>query len=105
MAANTWISGVLYGGASNVTFGAGSSWFGLDGYVYVQQTATGNFYRFDAARNEMIPLGANAGAQGVAVNGNRLYVDKYFDSTNGQSLRILYWATNTGTNLFRMVEI
>jgi len=106
MATNSWVgSSVLYGGASNESFGAGSSWFELDGYVYVQQSATGKFYRFDASKNEMIPIGTNSNLQGAAVNGNRLYVDKYFDRSNGQSLRILYWAINTGTNLYRLIDI
>ncbi len=102
---NTWYSGVNYAGASNETFTTGSTYCDVGGFIYVQKDATGRFFRFDVARNDLQPLTTNATTQGAAISGARLIVDKYTDAANGKSLRWLYWALNTSTQIQRMLEI
>lgn len=102
---NTWYSGVNYAGASNETFTTGSTYCDIDGFIYVQKDATGRFFRFDVAKNDLQPLTTNATTQGTAISGARLIVDKYTDPANGKSLRWLYWALNTSTQIQRLLEI
>ena len=105
IAGNNWINGLAYGGVTNETFTTGSTYDDLEGFIYLQKDATGRFFRFDVAKNELIPIGTNTIAQGAALNGARMYIDKYFDPTNGKSIKFIYWAGNTSTALSRLLEI
>ena len=105
IAANTWINALGYGGASNETFTIGSSFDDMEGYIYIQKDATGRFFRFDVAKNELIPIGTNTAVQSTAINGARTYIDKYFDSSNGKAVKFIYWAANSSPYLSRMLEI
>lgn len=103
--ANIWITGILFGGATNETFTTGTTWADLDGYIYAQKDATGRFFRFDCAKNELLSINTNTIAQGTAIQGLKIFIDKYLDKTNGKFVRIIYWAVNTSTSFWRMLEI
>ncbi len=102
--ANTWIA-ATYAGVTYESFTTGSTYDDLEGYIYVQRDVTGRFFRFDCAKNELIPISTNSAAQGAAVSGSRMYIDKYTDPTNGKSVKIIYWAPSTSSSLFRLLEI
>lgn len=103
--ANTWVSSWSYGGVSNETFTTGTTWVDEDGFIWGQKDATGRFFRFDASKNELIPIGTNNVVQGAAVGGSRLLVDKYWDITNGKFVRWLTWQLNTSQQMMRMLDI
>ena len=101
VAANTWVSGVVYGG-SQETFTTGSSFADLGGYIYIQKDATGRFFRYSPADNELIPWSTLMYAQGAALLGNKAFGVTYTDTA---TLRWVYSIRNTGTELFRCMVI
>ena len=105
IAGNTWINALAYGGVSNETFTRGSSYDNLEGFIYLSKESTGRFFRFDVAKNELIPIGTNLIFQSTPVNGARMYIDKYLDPSNGKSIKFIYWAANTSNSLSRLLEI
>jgi len=105
IAAVTWVSAFSYSGASNETFQTGTTYADLDGVIYLQKDATGRFFRFEVARNEMIPWSTNNTTQGAAIDGARMIVMPYFDPTNGKKLRFIYWMLNTSSFMYRILEI
>lgn len=102
---NTWINALAFGGAMTETFTSGTTAADMDGYIYIQKDVTGRFFRFDCYKNELLPISTYTLTQGAATNGARMYVDKYFDPTNGKYIRLIYWAANTSTALSRLLEI
>ena len=105
IAANTWYSGVTYAGATTETFTTGSTWADWNGTIYVQKDATGRFFMFNVAKNELTPLTTNNITQSTAVSGARLLFDEYFDPTSGKDLKFLTYLSNTSAQLQRMVLI
>ena len=103
IAANTWYSGITYVGSE--TFTTGSTWADWDGTIYVQKDATGRFFMFNVAKNEMVPLTTNNITQSTAISGARLLFDKYYDPTNGKALNFITYLSNTSVQLQRMVLI
>lgn len=105
IAANTWYSAVAYGGASAETFTTGTVWMDWAGVMYGQKDATGRFFAFDVALNELIPLSTNLITQGAAVSGARLMYDQYADPSNGKRLAFLTYLSNTSQQLQRMLLV
>lgn len=105
IAANTWYSGVSYGGANTETFTTGTTWVDYNGTVYVQKDATGRFFMFNVAKNELIPLSTNNITQSTAISGARLLFDQYYDMTNGKALNFLTYVSNTSSQMQRMILI
>jgi hypothetical protein len=103
IAANTWYSGITYVGSE--TFTTGSTWADWNGTIYGQKDATGRFFMFNVAKNEMVPLTTNNITQSTAISGARLLFDKYYDPTNGKSLNFITYLSNTSAQLQRMVLI
>jgi len=103
IAANTWYSGITYVGSE--TFTTGSTWADWNGTIYGQKDATGRFFMFNVAKNEMIPLTTNNITQSTAISGARLLFDQYYDPTNGKALRFITYLSNTSAQLQRMVLI
>ncbi len=101
VAANTWVSGVVYGG-SQETFTTGSSFAYLGGYIYIQKDATGRWFRFSPSDNELIPWSTLMYAQGAALLGNKAFGVSYTDTA---TLQWVYSIRNTGTELFRCLVI
>jgi hypothetical protein len=105
IAANTWYSGVSYGGANTETFTTGTTWVDYNGTIYVQKDATGRFFMFNVAKNELVPLSTNNITQSTAINGARLLFDQYYDMTNGKALNFLTYVSNTSSQMQRMILI
>lgn len=105
IAANTWYSGVSYGGANTETFTTGTTWTDYNGVIYVQKDATGRFFMFNVAKNELIPLSTNNITQSTAISGARLMFDQYYDMTNGKALNFLTYLSNSAIQLQRMILI
>ena len=101
IAANTWVSGVVYGG-SQETFTTGTSFADLGGYIYAQKDATGRFFRYSPSDNELIPWSTLMYAQGAALLGNKAFGVSYTDTA---TLQWVYSIRNTGTELFRCLVI
>ena len=101
IAANTWVSGVVYGG-SQETFTTGTSFADLGGYLYIMKDATGRFFRYSPSDNELIPWSTLLYAQGAALLGNKAFGVTYTDTA---TLRWVYLIRNTGTELFRCMVI
>jgi len=101
VAANTWVSGVTYGG-SQETFTTGTSYCDLGGYIYIMKEATGRFFRFSPSDNEIIPWSTLLYTQGAATLGNKTFGVRYTDSA---TLQWVYSLRNTGTELFRCLVI
>ena len=105
IAANTWYSGVTFAGSTVETFTTGTVWADWNGTIYCQKDATGRFFMFNVAKNELIPLGTNNITQSTAIGGARLMFDQYADPTNGKSLNFLTYVSNTSSQIQRMLLI
>ncbi len=101
VAANTWVSGVTYGG-SQETFTTGTQLADLGGYLYIMKEATGRFFRYSPSDNELIPWSTLLYTQGAALLGNRMFGLSYTDTA---TLRWVYVMRHTGTELFRCMVI
>ena len=105
IAANTWISGVAYGGQME-TFTTGTSSVGMDGEIFLNKEATGRIFRFDIAYNRLLPLATNtqqAALGGTAVTGNKMFILGYNDG--GTELKFLYVIRNSSSDMVRMLLI
>ncbi len=102
IAANTWISNVLYGQQFE-TFNAGTCAVDLDGYIYLQKEATGRIYRFDVAKNVIEPWVLNPVPQGAAVAGDKMILTTFKEGT--QKINYLYSLGHSRAELTRWVVI
>lgn len=101
VAANTWVSGVVYGG-SQETFTTGTAYADLGGYIYLMKESTGRWFRYSPSDNELVPWSTLLYTQGAALLGNRAFGVSYTDTA---TLRWVYALRNTGTELFRCLVI
>ena len=105
IAANTWISGVAYGGQME-TFTTGTSSVDMDGEIFLNKEATGRIFRFDIAYNRLLPLATNSNQTalgGTAVTGNKMFILGYNDG--GTELKFLYVIRNSSVDMVRMLLI
>lgn len=102
IAANTWISGVVYGQQTEV-FSGGSCSIGLKGQIYIQKDATGRIFKFDVANNVIEPFVLNPVPQGTAVAGDKMFMTSFVDGST--ELNFLYTLGNTRNELTRWVVI
>ena len=103
IAANTWISGVPYGGQME-TFTTGSSTVDVGGMIYIQKDATGRIYRFDVAKNAIYPFASNPVPQGAALVGQKMFITSVYDGST-LAIRYLYTLGNTRSELTRWAII
>ena len=101
VAANTWTSGVDYGGRQE-TFTTGTQFADLGGYLYIIKEATGRLFRYSPSDNELIPWSTLLYTQGAALLGNRMWGLSY---TNGATLEWVYVLQHSRTELFRCLVI
>lgn len=102
IAANTWISGIVYG-AQMETFTTGTCAVDVGNFIYIQKDATGRIYRFNVAKHVLDPFGFNPVPQGAAVVGDKMFVQTYTDGAT--SLRYLYTLGNTRSELTRWLIV
>lgn len=105
IAANTWISGVVYGNQME-TFTAGSSSIDLNGNVFIAKEATGRVFSFEVDKNCLTPIATNttqAALGGTAVEGDKMFVLPYTDG--GTTILFGYMLRHSGAELVRMLVI
>jgi len=105
IAADTWVSGVSYGGKME-TFTTGSSAVDIAGAIYINKEATGRIFRFDVDYNRLLPVATNTnqGALGgTAVVGNRMFLLPYTDG--GTTIYFGYVLRHSAADLMRMLVI
>ena len=102
IAANTWISGVAYGGQME-GFSTGSCAVDTGKFIYIQKDATGRIYRFDISRHVIEPFAVNPIPQGAAVIGDKMFIQTYKDGAT--SLQYLYTLGNTRAELTRWLIV
>lgn len=102
IAANTWVSGVAYGGQME-TFTTGSSNVDFGGRIYIQKDATGRIFYLDIAKNALYPFALNPVPQGAAVVGQKMFITSYYDGPT--EINYLYTLGNTRSELTRWLVI
>lgn len=102
IAANTWLSGVTYGGQME-TFTTGSCAVDNDGKIYIQKEATGRIFRFDIVKNAIGPFGVNPIPTGNAVPGDKMFIQTFTEGAT--SIKFLYTLGNTRSELTRWLII
>jgi hypothetical protein len=105
IAANTWISGIVYGNQQE-TFTAGSSAIDLAGSIFIAKEATGRIFKFEIDKNRMLPLATNTtqvALGGTAVEGDKLFMLPYEDG--GTEILFIYVLRHSGVELTRMLVI
>lgn len=102
IAANTWISGIAYGGQME-TFTTGSCSIDMNGMIYIQKDATGRIFAFDVAKNVMTPCVLNPVPQGTAVSGDKMFITSFIEGTT--TVNFLYTLGNTRSELTRWLII
>ena len=102
IAANTWISGIAYGGQQE-TFTTGSCSVDMDGKIYIQKEATGRIYRFDVARHVLEPFVFSPMPQGAAVVGDKMFFQTFREGDT--KLLYLYSLGHTRAELTRWLVI
>jgi hypothetical protein len=100
IAANTWISGVAYGGQME-TFNAGSHSVDINGRIFIQKEATGRVYAFDIAGHDIDPLYLSPMPQAAAVTGDKMFVQTLNDGADtGRWLYLLGHSRSEMTRIF-----
>ena len=99
IAANTWISGVVYGNQME-TFTTGSCSIDCAGLIYLMKENTGRLYKFDVARHRIDPLFFVPIPQGTAVAGDKLVVQTFREGAS--TGRYLYLFNHTRSEFIRL---
>lgn len=105
IAANTWISAVVYGNQQE-TFTTGSHSIGLDGMVFIIKEATGRIFKFEVDKHRLLPVATNTtqvALGGTAVDGDKTFMLPYTDG--GTTILFAYILRHSGTELVRMLLI
>ena len=92
IAANTWVSGVLYTPAVE-TFGNGSDYAYYGNFIYIQKDATMRWLRLDLTKSEMVGWTTINNVQGAAIAGNTTYIYLYTDGPT--TIPYVYFIGNT----------
>lgn len=105
IAANTWISGIVYGNMGE-TFNAGSHSVDMDGAIYLVKEATGRIFKLEVDRNRMLPTATNTtqvALGGTAVDGDKMFILPYADG--GTTILFAYFLRHSGAEMVRMLLI
>lgn len=105
IAANAWISGVVYGNQAE-TFTAGSNSVDMDGQIFIAKEATGRIFNFEVDKNRLTPLATNTtqvALGGAAVDGDKMFILPYSDG--GTKIMFGYMLRHSGAELTRMMVI
>lgn len=105
IAANTWISGVVYGNQGE-TFNAGSHSIDMDGAIYLVKEATGRIFKLEVDRNRMVPIATNTtqvALGGAAIDGDKMFILPYADG--GTTILFAYFLRHSGAEMVRLLLI
>ena len=101
IAANTWAA-ITYAPAAE-TFGAGSTYTLVDGDIFVCKDATGRWFRFKCATNEMDGWTTQLYPHGAALVGDTAFDATYFDGAT--KIHYVYSILNTSAIMLRQMVI
>ena len=101
IAANTWTT-ITYAPSSE-TFTTGTKYALHDGRLYIQKEATGRWFAYDFARNELFPWGTMLYPQGTAIVGDTTFDVIYEDGAT--DIFYVYMLHNSATILLRQMVI
>jgi hypothetical protein len=101
IAGNTWAA-ISYSPAVE-TFTTGTKYALQNGTLYIQKEATGRWFAYDFARNEMFPWGTMLYPQGAAVLGDTAFDVVYEDGAT--DILYVYMLLNTSNVLLRQMVI
>jgi hypothetical protein len=101
IAANTW-SAVTYSPATE-TFTTGTKYTIFDGALYIQKDATGRWFRYNFATNEMDGWGTMLYPNGAAIVGDTAFY-AYFDD-GATKITFVYMILNTSAVMLRQMII
>ena len=101
IAGNTWAA-ISYSPAVE-TFTTGTKYALQNGTLYMQKEATGRWFAYDFARNEMFPWGTMLYPQGAAVLGDTAFDVVYEDGAT--DILYVYMLLNTSNILLRQMVI
>ena len=101
IAGNTWAA-ITYSPNTEV-FGSGTKYALHDGRLYIQKDATGRWFAYDFARNELFPWGTMLYPQGAAISGDTAFDVIYEDGAT--DIYYVYMVLNSSTVLLRQMVI
>jgi hypothetical protein len=102
IAANTWVSGVTYSPATE-TFTTGTKYSYMENFLYIQKEATGRWFRYNLATNQMDGWNTMLFPNGAALIGDTAFDVTYFDGAT--EIHYVYMILNTSTVMLRQQVI
>lgn len=102
IAANTWVSAATYSPATE-TFTTGTKYAIYGNFLYIQKEATGRWFRFNFATNEMDGWTTMLYPQGTALIGDTAMAAVYVDGAT--QIPFVYMGLNTSTVVLRQMVI
>jgi hypothetical protein len=102
IAANTWVSGLLYSPAQE-TFATGSKYTYLNDKIYIQKDATNRWFEFDIADQNMMGWTTMPVGQGAAIVGDTCFDATYYDGAT--EIHYVYMLMNTSALMYRQMVI
>jgi hypothetical protein len=102
IAANTWVSALLYAPATE-TFTTGTKYVYNNDKLYIQKDATNRWFEFDIAQQNMTGWNTMAVTQGSALIGDTAFDVTYYDGAT--EIHYVYMLMNTSTIMYRQMVI
>jgi hypothetical protein len=101
IAGNAWAA-ISYAPASQ-TFAAGTKYVYIDDFLYIQQDATGRWFRYDFLRNAMDGWGTMLYPNATAIIGNTAFASSYYDGAT--RIDYVYMILNSSNIMLRQMVI
>jgi hypothetical protein len=102
IAANTWVSGLLYSPAQE-TYTTGSKYTYINDKIYIQKDVTNRWFEFDIADQNMMGWNTMAVVQGAAIVGDTCFDATYYDGAT--EIHYVYMLMNTSALMYRQMVI
>jgi len=102
IAANTWVSGVLYSPAAEI-FGGGTKYTYINDKIYIQKEATNRWFEYDIAAQNMMGWTTMPVVQGAAIVGDTAFDATYYDGAT--EINYVYILLNTSNLMYRLMVI
>jgi hypothetical protein len=103
IAANTWFNAWGYGNQTETFSSGSSSVYDGHGSIYILKEGTGRIFKFDVAKNVIVPIATNPYPQSTTVTADLIWIDAYAE-TGGQ-LEFLYTLNHNRVELLRMLLV
>lgn len=102
IAANTWVSGVLYSPAAEI-FGQGTKYTYINDKIYIQKDASNRWFEYDIAAQNMMGWTTMPVVQGGAIVGDTAFDATYYDGAT--EIHYVYMLLNTSAQMYRQMII